>query len=45
MLELHSDLRECGQVILNLCDDVSHLLQPIAPSVRNPEVDYSLIIR
>lgn len=44
ILNLHGNPRECGQLILRLCDDLSNLLKPIAPGVPNPEVDYSLIM-
>ena len=45
ILNLHGNARECGRLILRLCDDLSNLLKPIAPGVPNPEVDYSLIMR
>ncbi len=45
ILELHSQPKECGQLILKLSDDISKFLQPISPGVRNPEVDYSFVIR
>ncbi|KAL3872697.1 hypothetical protein ACJMK2_035906 [Sinanodonta woodiana] len=44
ILDLHGNPRECGQLILKLCDDLSQLLKPINPGVPNPEVDYNLII-
>ncbi|XP_013400771.1 zinc finger FYVE domain-containing protein 26-like [Lingula anatina] len=40
ILALHSDAKECGQLLLNLCDNVSKLL-----AVKNhAEVDYGLVI-
>ncbi|KAK3587800.1 hypothetical protein CHS0354_042763 [Potamilus streckersoni] len=44
ILDLHGNPRECGQLILKLCDDLSMLLKPIDPGIPNPEVDYNLII-
>ncbi|XP_052767439.1 zinc finger FYVE domain-containing protein 26-like isoform X2 [Mya arenaria] len=44
ILNLHGNGRECGRLILGLCDDLSKFLKPIAPGVPNPEVDYSLIM-
>ena len=45
ILNLHSNGRECGRLILGLCDTLSCLLKPLAPGVPNPEVDYNLIMR
>lgn len=45
VLELLSDQRHSAHVILNLVDDSSKLLQPLARGVKNPEVDYHFIIR
>ena len=45
ILDLLSDKKLCGQVILSLVDEMSKSLQPLAPGVKNPEVDYSLVIR
>jgi len=45
ILNLHGSGRECGRLILALCDDLSCFLKPIAPGVPNPEVDYNLIMR
>lgn len=45
ILNHHSDPDACGQLILTLCDDLSSILQPVAPGIPNLEVDYSLIIR
>ncbi|KAK6181134.1 hypothetical protein SNE40_009062 [Patella caerulea] len=44
ILNQHSNGTECGHVLLKMCEDLSKFLQPIAPGVPNPEVDYSLII-
>ena len=45
ILDLHSDPRTCGALILQMCRDLSEYLRPIRPGVPNPEVDYNLIIR
>ncbi|KAK7103379.1 hypothetical protein V1264_018289 [Littorina saxatilis] len=44
ILEHHTDTHTSGQLILTMCDDLSSFLQPIAPGVSNPEVDYGLVI-
>lgn len=44
LLNLHSDPKRCGELILELCDDLSKLLKPISPGMANNEVDYSLVI-
>ncbi|XP_071795779.1 zinc finger FYVE domain-containing protein 26-like isoform X2 [Asterias amurensis] len=44
ILDLHSDPRACGALILQMCRDLSEYLRPIRPGVPNPEVDYNLII-
>ncbi|XP_053395117.1 zinc finger FYVE domain-containing protein 26-like [Mercenaria mercenaria] len=44
ILNLHGNGRECGRLILNMCDDLSKYLKPLAPGIPNPEVDYNLIM-
>ncbi|KAL4238418.1 hypothetical protein ACF0H5_003126 [Mactra antiquata] len=44
ILNLHGNNRECGKLILHLCDDLSKFLKPLAPGIPNPEVDYNLIM-
>ncbi|GAB1601368.1 finger FYVE domain-containing 26-like [Argonauta hians] len=44
ILNVHSDPRKCGELILKLCDDLSKLLKPISPGMANSEIDYSLVI-
>ena len=45
MLDIHSDAQQCGNVLLELSDHLSRYLRPVAPGVKNPEVDYTLVIR
>ena len=45
LLDMHSSPVRSANVLLDLCDQVSKYLQPIAPGVKNPEVDYGLIVR
>ena len=45
MLDIHSDAQQCGTVLLELSDHLSRYLRPVAPGVKNPEVDYTLVIR
>ncbi|XP_069118425.1 uncharacterized protein [Argopecten irradians] len=44
ILDLHSNTRASGQLVLQLCDDLSKHLKSIAPGLPNPEVDYSLVL-
>ncbi|ESP02327.1 hypothetical protein LOTGIDRAFT_238051 [Lottia gigantea] len=44
ILNHYSNVRECGHILLKICDNLSKYLQPISPGVPNPEVDYNLII-
>ncbi|XP_062609221.1 zinc finger FYVE domain-containing protein 26-like [Saccostrea cucullata] len=44
LLGLHSKPHKCGKLMLDLCDNLSEFLRPIAPGVPNPEVDYSLVL-
>ncbi|XP_064623470.1 zinc finger FYVE domain-containing protein 26-like isoform X2 [Lineus longissimus] len=44
ILDLHSNPKVCGEQMLQLCDELSKLLKPIAPGVANPEVDYNFVI-
>lgn len=45
ILDLHSDTRACGRLILDLCNSLSQKLVPVAPGVRNEELDHNLVIR
>ena len=45
ILDLHSDTRACGKLILDLCNSLSQKLVPVAPGVRNEELDHNLVIR
>lgn len=45
ILDLHSDTRACGGLILDLCNSLSQKLVPVAPGVRNEELDHNLVIR
>ena len=45
ILELHSDSSACGRLILDLCNALSQKLVPVAPGIRNEEVDHNLVIR
>ncbi|OWF55424.1 Zinc finger FYVE domain-containing protein 26 [Mizuhopecten yessoensis] len=44
ILDLHSNTKASGQLVLQLCDDLSKHLKSIAPGLPNPEVDYSLVL-
>lgn len=45
ILELHSDVKACGMLILDLCNSLSQKLVSVAPGVRNEELDHNLLIR
>lgn len=44
ILDLHSDNRTCGRLILDLCNSLSQKLVPVAPGVKNEELDHNLVI-
>lgn len=45
ILDLHSDAKACGMLILDLCNSLSQKLVPVAPGVKNEELDHNLLIR
>ena len=45
MLDMHSDVTECGRVLLELCEYLSSFLRRVPPGVKNPEVDYNFVVR
>jgi len=44
ILDLHSDVKACGMLILDLCNSLSQKLVSVAPGVRNEELDHNLLI-
>lgn len=44
ILDLHSDAKACGRLILDLCNSLSQKLVPVAPGVKNEELDHNLVI-
>ncbi|XP_021918501.1 uncharacterized protein LOC110829239 isoform X4 [Zootermopsis nevadensis] len=45
ILKLHSEHVAYPRFLLDACHQMLRLLQPVGPSMANPEVDYSLVIR
>ncbi|KAJ9585735.1 hypothetical protein L9F63_002525 [Diploptera punctata] len=45
ILKLHSEHVAHPRFLLDACDRMLQLLQPVGPGTANPEVDYSLVIR
>ncbi|PNF30079.1 hypothetical protein B7P43_G04236 [Cryptotermes secundus] len=45
ILKLHSEHVGYPRFLLDACDRMLRLLQPVGPGTANPEVDYSVVIR
>ncbi|XP_069671907.1 uncharacterized protein Sptz isoform X2 [Periplaneta americana] len=45
ILKLHSEHAAYPRFLLDACDRMLRLLQPVGPGIPNPEVDYSVLIR
>ncbi|XP_049845454.1 zinc finger FYVE domain-containing protein 26 isoform X2 [Schistocerca gregaria] len=45
ILKLHSEQEAHTRFLLDACDRMLHLLQPISPGTVNPEVDHTIVIR
>lgn len=45
ILKLHSEQEAHTRFLLDACDRMLHVLQPISPGTMNPEVDHTIVIR